>query len=188
MKNTFLIVGLGNPGVRYKLTRHNIGYMVVDQIAKHFNCSFKRHFKYKIARFNLRHYKIILMKPTTYMNLSGKAVSKGIKKYNIILSNLLVISDDLNLPLGKIRLRAKGSAGGHNGLKSIIENLDTEMFPRLRIGMTGEDKISNVINYVLSPLDHKELAQVDQVINLGARCVEHFINHGLTTAMNEFNR
>ncbi len=187
MKKNFLIVGLGNPGSSYELTRHNIGYMVVDQIADNFNCSFKRRFKYKIARFKHHHNNIILMKPTIYMNLSGKAVYKGIKKYNIAFSNLLIISDDLNLPLGKIRLRAKGSAGGHNGLKSIIDNLNTEMFPRLRIGMAGKNKFSDVIKYVLSPFDHHELEQVSQVVKLGDQCVKHFIDFGLTSAMSEFN-
>ena len=127
------------------------------------------------------------MKPITYMNLSGKAVYKGIKKYNIAFSEVLVISDDLNLALGKIRLRSKGSAGGHNGLKSIIENINTEMFPRLRIGIAGKNKISNVIKYVLSPFDHQELEQVNQAVKLGAQCVKHFIDFGLTRAMNEFN-
>ena len=182
-----MIVGLGNPGSSYELTRHNIGYMVVDQIANIFNYSFTRRFKYKIVRFKHHHNNIILMKPTTYMNFSGKAVYKGIKKYNIAFSNLLIISDDLNLPLGKIRLRAKGSAGGHNGLKSIIENLNTEMFPRLRIGMAGKNKIPDVIKYVLSPFDHQELEQVNQVIKLGAQCVKHFIDFGLISAMSEFN-
>jgi len=128
------------------------------------------------------------MKPSTYMNLSGNAVKKGIKKYNIVLSNMLVISDDLNLPISKIRLRAKGSAGGHNGLKSIIEDLNTESFPRLRIGIAGENNPADVIKFVLSPFSKKEIEQVDQVVNLATQCVKHFLESGLTSAMNEFNR
>ncbi len=182
-----MIVGLGNPGEKYRLTRHNIGYMVVDQIAKKYNCSFKRRFKYSIAKFDFFQKKVILMKPSTYMNLSGRAVNKGIKKYNITLSNLLIISDDLNLPLGKVRLRARGSAGGQKGLKSIIESLNTEKFPRLRVGIAGENNISDVVEYVLSPFNKNELNQVEQVVNEGSLCVKHLIEYGVSKTMNKFN-
>ena len=188
MESSSLIVGLGNPGEKYKLTRHNIGFMVVDQIAKKFNCSFKRRFKYSITTFGCFQKKIILIKPTTYMNLSGKAVNKAIRKYNITLSNLLIISDDLNLPLGKIRLRTSGSAGGQKGLKSIIECLNTEKFPRLRVGIAGENKISDIVEYVLSPFNKNESTQVEQVVNEGMFCVNHLIEYGISSAMNMFNR
>jgi PTH1 family peptidyl-tRNA hydrolase len=188
MKSSSLIVGLGNPGEKYKLTRHNIGFMVVDQIAKKFNCSFKRRFKYSITTFGSFQKKIILIKPTTYMNLSGKAVNKAIRKYNIALSNLLIVSDDLNLPLGKIRLSSSGSAGGQKGLKSVIECLNTEKFPRLRVGIAGENKISDIVEYVLSPFSKNELTRVKQVKNDGSLCVMHLIEFGINSAMNEFNR
>jgi len=187
MESSSLVVGLGNPGEKYKLTRHNIGFMVVDQIAKEYNCSFKRRFKYSITQFDYYQKRIILMKPATFMNLSGKAVSKAIRKYNIALSNLLIISDDLNLPLGRLRLRARGSAGGQKGLMSIIESLNTEKFPRLRIGITGENSISDVIEYVLSPFDKNELNQVEQVVNDASQCVEYWIEYGISSAMNKFN-
>ena len=182
-----MIVGLGNPGKKYKLTRHNIGFMVVDKIAKKYNCFFKRRLKYKIAKFEHNQNTIILMKPTTYMNSSGIAVNRGIRKYNIVLSNLLIISDDLHLPLGKLRLRTGGSAGGQKGLKSIIECINTEMFPRLRIGIAGENNISDVVKYVLSPFRNEELDQVKLALNAGKQCALHFVDCGITSAMNKFN-
>jgi len=187
MKSSFLIVGLGNPGEKYQLTRHNIGFMVVDEIAKKYNCSFRRRLKYKIAKFEHNQKTIILMKPTTYMNLSGIAVVRGIKKFKIVVSNLLIISDDLNLLLGKLRLRSRGSAGGQKGLKSIIECINTEMFPRLRIGIAGENNISDIVKYVLSPFRNEELDKVELALNEGKQCALHFIDFGITSAMNKFN-
>jgi len=187
MNASYLVVGLGNPGEKYRLTRHNIGYMVVDQIANKYKCSFKRRFKYFVAKFNFGHNKIILIKPTTYMNLSGLAVRKGLKRFKVDLSNLIVISDDLNLPLGKIRLRAKGSAGGQKGLKSIIENLNSEKFPRLRLGIAGDKFISDVVEHVLSPFGKDEVNKVDQVINEASLCIMHLIEYGISKTMNEFN-
>ncbi len=182
-----MIVGLGNPSEKYKSTRHNIGYMVVDQIANKYNCVFKRRFKFTIANFKFHQNNIFLMKPTTYMNLSGLAVKKGIKKHNIALPNLLVISDDLNLSLGRIRLRVKGSSGGQKGLKSIIENIDTETFPRLRVGIAGEKNITGVVEYVLSPFANEELNDAELAVNSAVESVLHYIDYGIASAMNKFN-
>jgi len=188
MDSSFLILGLGNPGKKYKATRHNIGFMVVDQLAKEFNCSFRRHLEYEIASFNYQQKTILLMKPTTYMNLSGQAVVKVMTKNEIDLANFLVIVDDLNLPLAKLRIRPKGSAGGHKGLKSIIENLGTDFFPRLRIGIGGEKSISEVSDYVLTPFQPEEMGPIAASIKLSLQCVLFWIEKGIDQAMNEFNR
>jgi len=189
MESKFLIVGLGNPGKKYKLSRHNLGFMVVDKMAAKFQCSFKRvSWQFWAAKIRYKDKSIILMKPATYMNLSGKAVYKGVKKYNTTLSNLLVLTDDLNLPFGKLRLRAKGSAGGHNGLKSIIEYLDTDQFPRLRIGIADKFSESDVVNFVLSSFEMQELKELDSIVERAVDCVLHFIDSGLKSSMDSFNK
>ena len=150
-------------------------------------CIFRRHKKYFSTEFLIGQKRIVLMKPTTYMNLSGLAVSSGIKKYKTVLSNLLILSDDINLPLGKIRIRPKGSAGGHNGLQSIIEQFKSELFPRLRIGIRPEEKITDMVDFVLSPFNEREKEALNTIIEITGQVVLEFIHEGVETAMNKFN-
>ena len=154
-----LIVGLGNPGKDYEKTRHNAGFMCIDEVAKKLNMSFDtKKFKALIAMGFVGGEKVILMKPQTYMNLSGEAVGECARFYNVDLEDILVISDDLDLPIGKIRLRAKGSSGGQNGLKNIIAHLGSQEFKRIRIGI-GNNKNYDTKDYVLG-----KISKDDQVL------------------------
>ena len=144
----FLIVGLGNPGEKYYNTRHNIGFELLDFFCKKHESEFETNRLGQISKISIKGRKVLLLKPNTFMNLSGKSVKYWMLQENIKLKNTLIISDDLNLPLGKIRLRAKGSSGGHNGLENIEKALNSLEYPRLRIGI-GNDKNSNQIDFVL---------------------------------------
>lgn len=187
MDVTYLIVGLGNPGRKYKKTRHNLGFTVVDLIARQQNCIFRRRQNYFSAEFFVNQKHIVLMKPMTYMNLSGLAVLRGLKRYKIVLSNLLVVSDDINLPFAKMRIRPKGSPGGHNGLLSIVEHIQSDQFPSLRIGIQPEEKNFDMVDFVLSPFSKQEKAGLDKVIAIAGEVVFEFIHGGIMIAMNKFN-
>ncbi|HDP99209.1 MAG TPA: aminoacyl-tRNA hydrolase [bacterium] len=184
----YLIVGLGNPGKKYQSTRHNIGFRILDHLATKFGLNFTRQDNYFAAEIELKQSLIILIKPTTFMNLSGKAVADVIKKYGVDFSNVLIVCDDFNLPLGRIRIRSKGSSGGHNGLSSIIESLNSIDFSRLRIGIAGQADIGDAVDFVLSTFDSSEEKQLKLIIEVASNCIEHFIYHGVNSAMNEFNR
>ncbi|UCE05439.1 MAG: aminoacyl-tRNA hydrolase [bacterium] len=184
---TFLIVGLGNPGREYEQTRHNVGFIVVDFLASRFKKSFtKFHDTFWITSFKLNQQKIVLLKPATFMNLSGVAVALGIEQYDIDLSNLLVICDDINLKFGTIRIRSKGRDGGQKGLRSIISNLGTQDFPRLRIGIG--DHIDDAADYVLSPFNSAEKKELSLIIQTAADTVESFVLNGIEFTMSRFNR
>ena len=187
MNNKFLVIGLGNPGKKYKLTRHNAGFMVVNSIAKQFKCSFKRYRKFEATKFEFEGNQIFLMKPTTYMNLSGTAVSRGIKKYGLDPANLLVISDDISLPLGKIRIKPRGGYGGHNGLKSIIGEIETDQFARLRIGISSAEYSGELVDFVLTTFSEADKTALALVIDKAMSCVLFYIQHGMAKAMNEYN-
>lgn len=184
-----LIVGLGNPGKQYENTRHNIGFKVIDQLCKHLDVSLnKEKFQgvYCLERFNGE--KFILLKPLTYMNLSGQSVQAIMNYYNIDTNNLLVIYDDLDLPVGRIRLRQKGSAGGHNGMRSIISQIGTEQFNRIRIGIDRPQKSGmSISNYVLSNFTKEELVEIDDVIVRCADAVEQWFETPFVQIMNNFN-
>ena len=161
-KNTKIIVGLGNPGKKYVLTRHNIGFMVVENLAKDMGAVFRRRFMLKadVALVN----DVIFVKPYTFMNLSGNAVVSVMKKYAVEAHNVMVVCDDLNLNFGNVRIRLKGSAGGHNGLKSLIAKMQTQEFPRIRYGI-GESKAKDdTRNFVLDKFSGDELKEVKQGI------------------------
>lgn len=187
MESPFLIVGLGNPGKKYSKTRHNSGFMVADHLAAQFDKSFTT-FKnlYRVTSFDLQEQRIILMKPATFMNLSGLAVAAGIGRYGIALSNVLVICDDLNLKFGVIRLRANGSDGGQKGLRSIISALGTQDFPRLRIGIDNQSE--DAVEYVLSPFNKNEREYLPDIIQWAAEAVESFVLNGMETTMSRFNK
>lgn len=183
----YLIVGLGNIGSEYQLTRHNIGFLILDRLADLKESIFKINKLASITEVRHKGRTLILIKPTTYMNLSGKAVNYYLQSYKIPKENLLVITDDISLPYGKIRLKPKGSAGGHNGLKSIEQSTGGQDYPRLRFGI-GEHFIKGrQVDYVLSPFSQEELDEL--VINMD-RSIEpifSFCTVGIEQTMNRFN-
>lgn len=183
----YLIVGLGNMGAEYDDTRHNIGFEVVDALAKEFSVSFKNDQLGDLAEFRHKGRTFILLKPSTFMNLSGKAVRYWLQKRNVDKSNLLVVLDDLNLPFGKQRLRGKGSDGGHNGLKNIDQLNGGNNYARLRIGIGDEFSKGRQIDYVLGKWDKKELEGLQDVILLAMQTVKGFGTIGLERAMNQYN-
>jgi len=181
-----LIVGLGNPGREYERTRHNVGYMAVDILAKRHHIFVKaRRNKARIGEGVIAGERVILAKPLTFMNLSGEAVSGLIRRYRLNLEDVIVITDDVNLPVGRLRIRASGSAGGHKGLKSIIHSLGSEDFARVRIGIGAPDR--GMVDYVLSKFTREERPIIKQAVNRAADAVEAILTSGIEQAMNEFN-
>ena len=182
----FLIVGLGNPGEKYYNTRHNIGFELLDFICKKHESEFETNRLGQISKISIKGRKVLLLKPNTFMNLSGKSVKYWMLQENIKLKNILIISDDLNLPLGKIRFRAKGSSGGHNGLENIAQALNSLEYPRLRIGI-GNDKNSNQIDFVLGIFNSNEYDIIHSNFDLISKSIYSFILSGITITMNNFN-
>lgn len=182
----YLVVGLGNIGPKYAQTRHNIGFEVVDYLAQQKKVDFQE--VSKGARADIKHKgrKIILLKPNTYMNLSGEAIRHWMTKEKIPIERLLVIVDEVALPLGKIRLRGKGSAGGHNGLKNIEANLNTSKYPRLRFGIGDDFPKGAQIPYVLGEWTEDEIDQLRTSIPIAAEAVLSFCTIGLPFTMNEY--
>ena len=171
-----LIVGLGNPGKKYELTRHNFGQMILYGFAKKHHLVFaeEKNIKGNLAQGRWGQEKLLLLFPTTYMNLSGKSVHKAISFYKVALQNVLVISDDIALPFGAFRFRLKGSAGGHNGLKSIQDSLRTQEYQRLRIGV-GEPTIGLLENYVLDSFSKNEMEEIPKIIDEGINYLEKWL-------------
>ncbi len=187
-EKVWLIVGLGNPGLRYEKTRHNLGFMLIDRLAREFQTQVKREeCRALIGRAEIESKTVELVKPQTFMNLSGESVSCLLKKENRVKDNLIVVVDDLALPLGKIRLRANGSAGGHNGLKSINECLKTQDYIRLRIGISPEHQINDTKNFVLESFSRSDLETVDKVLEQSADAIRAVLSGGVEKAMAKFN-
>ncbi len=187
-EKVWLIVGLGNPGAQYEKTRHNLGFMLIDKLAREFQTSIKREeCRALIGRTEIDSQLVELVKPQTFMNLSGEAVSCLLKKESRSRENMIVIVDDLALPLGKTRLRANGSAGGHNGLKSINNCLRTQEYIRLRIGIQPAHLISNTKNFVLEKFSKTDLAEVENVLEYSVKAVIAVLNDGVEKAMAKFN-
>jgi len=184
-----LFIGLGNPGPKYAKTRHNVGFMSIDALSKNWNILLKeeKRFKGQIGRGVIHDEKIILLKPMTYMNLSGESVRAVMDFYDISTEDIIVIYDDLNLPNGKIRARLKGSAGGHNGIKSIIQHVGTQDFKRIRIGIDRHPNIP-VVDYVLSKFTENEKELIDQAILILLEACKTTITDSFTKVMSEFNR
>lgn len=182
-----LVVGLGNPGVRYARNRHNVGFMIVDQFAhvRHWRFARKR-FNAEIAEGEIDGTRVMVVKPQTFMNLSGEAVGKLLAFYKIAPHDLLVVYDDLDLPLGKMRLRPKGSAGGHHGMESIIARIGTADFPRLRVGI-GRPKPDDDIDHVLGNFEGDEKKLMDETFSRAVKAIEVWVREGIEKAMNEFN-
>lgn len=182
----FLIVGLGNPGKEYEDTRHNIGFKVVDNIAKEYNIQINRQkFKGIYGEGFINGEKVILLKPTTYMNLSGESVREVVNFYNIENDEILIIYDDISLDVGKLRIREKGSAGGHNGIKSIIAHLGSEVFSRIKIGV-GQPN-SDLVKHVLGKFSKEEMITLDESIEAATNATAEIIKNDVKTAMNQFN-
>ena len=183
----FLIVGLGNPGAEYENTRHNVGFRVVDTIAEAHGGTFsiERHGMVSTVRFKGR--TLVLLKPNTFMNLSGKAVRYWMEAEKISVDRILVITDDLNLDYEKLRLRAKGSDGGHNGLKDIQSVLETNLYPRLRIGIGSDFSKGGQSDFVLGEWTEDEGLALQEVLTKSSKAVESVVTIGLSRTMNSFN-
>lgn len=183
----FLIAGLGNMGADYDNTRHNVGFNVVDFLAKEFDVIFKNDTLGDVTEFRHKGRTFVLLKPSTYMNRSGKAVRYWLQKHNIPKENLLVIVDDLNLPFGKIRMRGKGSDGGHNGLKDVDQMTGGNNYARLRIGIGDEFHKGQQVNYVLGEWSNVEKEKLPEILKRAAEGVKAFGTIGLNFAMNQVN-
>ena len=183
----FLIAGLGNIGAEYVNTRHNIGFKVLDKLAQQEGLDFATAKLGAVAEYKLKGRTLILLKPNTYMNLSGKAVKYWLDKENIPIENLLVITDDLNIAFGTIRIKAKGSDGGHNGLKSIQQLLNTNQYPRFRFGISDEFKKGRQVDYVLGEWDEEEKIKLPERLETSVEAIKSFALAGLANTMNSFN-
>jgi len=184
----YLVAGLGNPGRQYSENRHNVGFMVVSRLADRLGVAFSRlESKALVTKAVYRDYRLVLAKPQTYMNLSGQAVGALLRFYKVPLENLIIAYDDVDLPLGTIRLRPGGSSGGQKGMGSIIEQLGTQEFPRLRIGIGRPPGRMDAAAYVLQDFSRGEAEILDEVLERGVEAVLTFITQGLTTAMNQYN-
>ena len=187
-EQNWLIAGLGNPGERYEKTRHNLGFMLIDILARRAQTQVKREeCRSLIGRAEIENEKAELVKPLTFMNLSGEAISCLLKKEARSVEKLIVIVDDLALPFGTIRLRPGGSAGGHNGLKSVAECLKTQDFIRLRIGIQPEHPVNDTSNFVLENLSKTENAEIEKILERSADAIGAVIKDGIDRAMAQFN-
>jgi peptidyl-tRNA hydrolase, PTH1 family len=183
----FLIVGLGNIGSEYHNTRHNIGFKILDYFAAKEGCSFQTQKLGDVAEYSIKGRKLVFLKPNTYMNLSGKAVKYWMEKENIDKENILVITDDLNLPFGSIRIKAKGSDGGHNGLKNIQLILNTTEYPRFRFGISNEFKKGQQVDFVLGQWNEEENTKLTERLDIATKIIQSFALAGLNNTMNEYN-
>lgn len=186
---SWLIVFLGNPGPRYEMTRHNAGFMAADAMAKEMNLSInKSRFKALTASCRIGEESVLLMKPQTFMNLSGDAASQAAKFYKIPPERVIVVSDEISLPIGKLRIRTKGSAGGHNGLKDIIAKLGTDAFPRIRIGVGAPPHPDyDMADWVLSTFKNQDAEDMLAAAARAAQAAQCYITQGAERAMNRFN-
>jgi PTH1 family peptidyl-tRNA hydrolase len=183
----FLIIGLGNPGSKYAETRHNIGFKVVNEIASSKEAAFETLKLGAIASIKHKGKSIVLLKPNTFMNLSGKAIKFYMKQENITIENILVITDDLNLPFGTLRMKAKGTDGGHNGLKDTQITLNTPKYPRLRFGISDEFSNGRQVDYVLGEWNKEEQKDLPERLSTAAEMALSFTHAGLANTMNQFN-
>lgn len=185
----YLVVGLGNVGAEYDGTRHNIGFRVVDALAHSLHIDTWEDKRYGfVAKGRVKNAELLLLKPSTYMNLSGKAVRYWMDKENIPIERLLIVCDDLSLPFGKIRLRSAGSDGGHNGLKNIAQLLGTQAYARLRFGIGNEFARGQQVDFVLGQFSDEDLASMDERVQYAVDAVQTFCLSGINVAMNQFNK
>jgi PTH1 family peptidyl-tRNA hydrolase len=186
--NHFLIIGLGNPGREYEMTRHNIGFLVIDRLAERWGVDVNKYkFKALLGEYRKPHEKIVLIKPQTFMNLSGNAVRSFYQFYKAPLTQVMVIFDDLDLPFGNIRIRKSGGSSGQKGMKSIIEQLGTEEFPRIRVGLGRPPGKMNSADFILNKFKTTEKKDLEFILDKCVDVVECFIENGLDTTMNRYN-
>jgi PTH1 family peptidyl-tRNA hydrolase len=182
-----VVVGLGNPGSRYQGTRHNVGYAVLDALASGPNSGrFQSRFQAQVAELNEDGEKVLLAKPETFMNLSGRSVRQLIDFYQLPLTELIVVCDDINLPLGKLRVRSKGSHGGHNGLRDIQAHLGTQEYARLRIGVGAPDE-DDAVDHVLGRFRPSEQPVINDAIDRAVQAVVVWLHQGIAACMNQYN-
>ena len=185
MDDTFLIVGLGNPGADYAKTRHNAGFLVVEKLAAQWKCDWanEKKFRARMAKTNRNGKRILLCEPQTFMNVSGETVGAVVNFYQLSPGRLMIVADDADLPLGTIRLRASGSSGGHHGLESIEQHLASRDFARLKIGIGRKDNLREITGHVLGRFDAAENGLVEKVLDRAAGQVETWLDAGLEKAM-----
>ena len=185
-----LIVGLGNPGIEYQFTPHNVGFLAIDRIAGQCGVTVdNRHCKALTARARIGNEEVLLAKPETYMNLSGMSVQELVRKYELDpQKDLIVIYDELDLPLGTIRIRERGSSAGHNGMQSIIDALGTQEILRIRLGIAPDHPVKDGSRYVLGQFRKSQLVALDELLEKAAEAVSVVLNEGRSIAMNRFNR
>ncbi len=185
-----LVIGLGNPGKEHEHTRHNIGYMVVEELARRQGAEFRKMFWFpaRQAQCRIGEHEVRLIEPTTFMNRSGKAVWGAMKKWRVGPESTVVVYDDVDLELGGVRVRAKGSGGSHNGMKSVLEWLQTNAFPRVRVGIGPKPEHEDMIGFVLGPFSQEEHLKLEKVVERAADAVESIFSIGTERTMNEFNR
>lgn len=189
--NLKLIFGIGNPGLEYCNTRHNLGFRVIDKISDRFSSNIWQHTYFGMLKdLKINNYNILLVKPLTYVNCCGKCLGPISKKYNMSLEKILVIVDDISLPLGCLRIKAQGSSGNHNGLKSIIDTLNTENFSRLKLGIYFHTFLNfqNLADYVLASFSKEEENIVEKMVEIATEAVYVWINKGVSASMNCFNQ
>lgn len=184
----FLVVGLGNPGSQYEFTKHNVGFLTVDYLADKLNIKInKLKFKGLFAKEKIENEDVVLLKPQTYMNLSGESVRDFANFFKIPPENIIVVVDDVDLPMGKIRIRKKGSAGTHNGMKSIIYQLQSDNFIRIKVGIEREDRKDDLTDYVLKGFSKDEVPIMEESMERAAKAVLEILKKGPDVAMNKFN-
>jgi peptidyl-tRNA hydrolase, PTH1 family len=187
--NMYVIVGLGNPGDRYAQTKHNIGFITIDYLAEQHNIKMNKN-KHKaiIGEGAIGGEKILLVKPQTFMNLSGQSVMDIVKFYKVPSLNLVVIYDDIDLPVGKVRIRPNGSSGTHNGMRNIIYLLNNQEFPRVRIGVGKQPDYMDLADYVMTKFNGEEIPLMEEAIKKSAAAVEEIVKSGINIAMNKYNK
>jgi len=184
----FIIIGLGNPGKKYENTRHNVGFDTVELLSRRHGITItKLKHKALLGDGKISGKRVILVKPQTFMNLSGESVREILEWYKVPVKNIIIIYDDIDLPAGKLRLRPKGSAGTHNGMRSVIYQIESDEFPRIRIGVGGPPEGWELADYVLSKLSGEDKKKVEEAIVYAADAVEEIVKSGIDVAMNKFN-
>lgn len=184
----FIIVGLGNPGNKYSFTKHNIGFITAEYFAEQHNINIsKTKYKALYGEGTIGGEKVIIAKPQTYMNLSGESVIELLNWYKVPISNLIVIYDDIDIDIGKLRIRPKGSAGTHNGMRSIIYHTRSEDFPRIRIGIGKPPSYMDLADYVISRFTDEEVSPMREAVMKASKAIEQIIKSGVDSAMNKFN-
>lgn len=183
----YVIVGLGNPGKKYENTRHNMGFIAVDLLAKEYGIKVDK-IKHKalVGEGRIADQKVLLVKPQTYMNLSGESVREVLSYYKVDIENLIVIYDDLDIPTGTIRIRKFGSAGTHNGMRSVVYQIQSDRFPRIRVGI-GSEKHSDLIDFVTGGFTKKEVPLLEQATTMASKAAASIIEDGIEKAMNKYN-